>query len=171
MLPLTDPKWKELKGGYKTLYDASVPLSRLERGEDVWKDLWQELHHQRSVGDASYAAVPHLVRIGATLPRRDWHLYGLLSAIEVERHCKSNPDLPAWLRESYKDAWRQLLPLALDELRVANVRYTVRSILGAIALAKGDLILGALISLSDDSELREALERDSAWSELYREEN
>jgi hypothetical protein len=38
MLSLSDPKWRELKGGYNVHYDASVALSRLERGEVVWDE-------------------------------------------------------------------------------------------------------------------------------------
>jgi len=167
LLPLSDPKWKELTGGYKIPYDASVALSRLERGEDVWNELWQELHHQGDVGEASYAAVPHIVRIAAKLSRRDWNLYGLLSTIEIERHRKSNPPLPPWLTESYRLAWRTLLDIALEDLRVLTERETVQSILGVLALAKGDLKLGAMISFIDDSELGDALERVVAWSELY----
>jgi len=60
MLSLTDPRWRTLKGGYRTLYDASGALSRLAQGYDVWEELWDKLQHQGDVGEASYAAVPHL---------------------------------------------------------------------------------------------------------------
>jgi hypothetical protein len=166
MLTLSDPKWRLLAGGYKVPYDASVALSRLERGDDVWDELWQELHHQGDVGEASYAAVPQLVRIVATL-RRDWNFYSLVSTIEIERHRKSNPPLPAWLAESYQAAWRQLLDLALGDARVARDAQTLRSILGTVALGSGDLKLGVLISYSDDSEISEILDQRDGWSDLY----
>lgn len=76
MLALDDPRWKTLEGGYRVVYDASIALARLERGEDVWKELWNELHHQGDVGESSYAAVPHLVRIAAARGSRAWNLYG-----------------------------------------------------------------------------------------------
>jgi hypothetical protein len=167
MMPLDDPRWAELKGGYKVPYDASAPLRRLEAGEDVWDELCQELHHQGDVGEASYAALPHLVRIAQALPDRDWNFYGLVSTIEVERHRKSNPPLPSWLAEDYAAAMRDVLDLALGDLRGSEDPAIVRSILGAVALAKGDLKLGALISHSDDSEITEILEDYDAWSELY----
>jgi hypothetical protein len=141
-----------------------VALAQLERGENVWDELWQELHHQGDVGDASYAAVPHLVRIAGTFSQRDWNLYGLVSTIEIERHRKSNPPL---LAESYRAAWQQLLTVALGDLRDSQDGPTLRSILGAVALAKGDLKLGALVSYSDDSEITEILEQRDAWSEAY----
>jgi hypothetical protein len=163
MLSLKDPKWQRLKGGYA----ASAALLRLERGEDVWEDLWQALHHQGDVGVASYAAVPQLVRI-AEGARRDWNLYGLTSTIEVERHRKSNPPLPKWLAEDYHAAWKQLLTLAIRDIPKVRDALTVRSILGAMALAKGDLRLGALISGSDDSEITDILDEAMNWSEAYR---
>jgi hypothetical protein len=169
MLPLDDPRWCELDGGYKMPYNPSDVLRQLECGENVWDELWQELHHQGDVGEASYAAVPHLVRIGKLLPRRDWNLYGLVSTIEVERHRRSNPPVPKWLANEYRQALEDLLELALSDLQHVKDRETIRSILGAIALAKGEVMLGALISHSDDSEIEEVLEQYDAWSELYSE--
>lgn len=149
MLGLDDPRWKELLGGRKLPFDASHLLSELERGDDVWHELWDGLHHQGDVGDASYAAVPHLVRIAETFEQRDWNVYALASTIEIERHAKRNPPLPDWLAESYHAAWDQLLAMALRDLRDARDRLTIQAILGAVALAKGNLELGTLISYAD----------------------
>jgi len=167
MLPLNDPKWKPLKGGYGIPFDASIPLARLEAGEDVWDELWQELHHQGDVGVASYASVPHLVRICAALPTRDWKIYALVSTIEVERHRTSNPAIPKWARADYEKALKDLLALALRDLPVVTDVLTVRAILGAVALAKGALKLGAWIANADESEIDEMLDERQSWSELY----
>jgi hypothetical protein len=167
MLSLDDPRWAELKGGYRVPFDAVPLLVRLERGENVWDELWDELHHQGDVGEASYAALPHLVRIAAGFPHRDWNVYSLASTIEVERHRKSNPPVPDWLAGAYQAAWDNLLELAVDDIRRAQDRLMFRSILGAVALAKGDLKLGALIAYSDESEIDEILERYDAWSALF----
>ncbi|BDG01547.1 hypothetical protein [Anaeromyxobacter oryzae] len=170
MLPLSDPSWKALKGGYKVPYDASVPLARLEAGDDVWEELWQELHHQGDVGEASYASVPHLVRICSDLPSRDWNVYALVSTIEVERHRKSNPPLPEWVRADYERAQKNLLALGLKDLGRVEDALTIRSILGAVALAKGALKLGTWIAFADESEIDEMLNDRQAWSELYRQD-
>jgi hypothetical protein len=45
MLSLDDPIWRELRGGYGIPYDASQTLVRMEHGESVWEELWEELHH------------------------------------------------------------------------------------------------------------------------------
>jgi hypothetical protein len=169
MLPLNDPRWSTLAGGYKTPYDPSDALRRLEGGEDVWEELWQELHHQGDVGEASYAEVPHLVRIAKLLPRRNWNFYGLISTIEVERHRRTNPVVPRWLVPDYKEAMSGMLDLALPDLRSETDRATILSILGAIALAKGYVTLGAMISHSDESEIVEVLDQYDAWTEVYTE--
>jgi len=167
MIDLDDPKWKKLKGGYGELYDPTPALRRLEAGEDVWSELWNELHHQGDVGEASYAAVPQLLRIAKALPERDWNLYALAATIEVERHRKSNPPVPGWLKEDYDSAWRELRDIGVSDLLETEDPETVQSILGVLALAAGNIKLGALVAHLDSSELDEILEQQQAWSELY----
>jgi hypothetical protein len=167
MLSLTDQRWHTLKGGYRTIYDASLALRRLEEGYDAWDELWQELHHQGNVGEASYAAVPHLVRICQAAQRRDWNLYALVGLIEIERHRKANPPIPDWLGADYFAAWRDLETLALRDLSDASERELIRTALAVIAIARGQLRLGAFLSWLDESELAELTEEKLAWSKLY----
>jgi hypothetical protein len=170
MLAYNDPKWRELKGGYKVFYDPTPALKKLERGIDtagMWNELWGELHHQGDVGEASYAAVPHLVRIHQATRSLDWNLYALASIIEIERHRKTNPPLPDWLAKSYHEAWAALLGLAIDDLKRANDNTSIQALLGAIAIGKGMLKLGAVISNFTDDELLEILEQYDSWTELY----
>jgi len=66
MLSFDDKRWNNLMGGYKTPFDPRPSLQKLESHQDTasaWEELWEELHHQGDVGDASYAAIPELVRI------------------------------------------------------------------------------------------------------------
>jgi hypothetical protein len=168
VLGLGDPKWKKLKGGHRKPYDPSEALSRLERDRGTWDELRAQLHHQGDVGESSYAAVPHLVSIAKGWPKRDWNFYGLVSTIEVERHRRSNPPIPDWLSDNYVVAWRELLDLALEDIRRVEDDLTIRSILGAIALARHQLKLGALISMSDESEIDEILEQYDSGSKSYR---
>lgn len=152
-------------------YDPRPLLRQLEAGgnaEAAWAKLWEELHHQGDVGEASYAAVPHLVRVQANRPDVNWNMYALISTIEIERHRRGNPPLPAWLAESYLDAWVRVLEIGCRDLRRTHDPLATTSILGALALAKRQLKLGAFIAHSDASEIDELLETRSAWSELYR---
>jgi hypothetical protein len=167
MIPLDDPQWAQLKGAYRIPYDPSSALRKLERGEDAWAELWENLHHQGDVGDASYATVPHLVAIMKRSLRRDGNFYALVSTIEIERHRSGNPELYRALEESYFAAWTEILDLALADLKSVADTALVQIILGAIALAKGDVKLGALVSRRDRSEIDEILDRDDAWSQFY----
>lgn len=171
MLSYDDPRWNELKGGRGTLYNPIATLQKLERGEKVdeaWEELWDELHHQGDIGEASYATVPHLARIHKEKRSFNWNFYSLVSLIEVERHRTTNPRLPGWLEAAYAEAWNTVLELGLDDLRKTTDELTVRAILGAIALKKGLRKLGAFITTMDQSELEEYVEEHLGWSELYR---
>lgn len=170
MLAYDDTKWKELKGGYKVLYDPTPSLKNLERGvsvKEAWEELWQELHHQSDVDEASYATVPHLVRIQQATHSLDWNLYALASVIETERHRKTNPPLPVWLAESYHQAWKLLTELAIEDLRHASDATTIQALLGAIALGKGQLLLGNVITTFTQDEFEEILEEHVGWAEFY----
>jgi hypothetical protein len=169
MLCLEDEKWKELHGGYRIPYDASVALRSMQDGMDVWDELWNELHHQGDVGVASYAAVPQLVRIAGGAAHRDWNFYGLLATIEVERHRKGNPTIPPWLKADYDSALATASALALADMGLKTDSATTHAILSVLALAKGELKLGAMLSGLDASELDEWLEEQLAWTETYEE--
>jgi hypothetical protein len=167
MLSLTDTAWRQFEGGYRAPYDASKALARMERGDSVWDELWNELHHQGDVGVASYAAIPQIVRISQTRRGTDWNLYALAATIEIERHRKNNPPLPDWLDPSYTAAWEGLVNLALADLAGKPDELTLRSALSVVALGRGDLKLGALLNHSEASEIAAYLEENLAWSSLY----
>src|SRR5579862_2256300 len=114
MLSLDDPRWTKMKGGYRIPFDPRPAFSRLEAGQNVqpvWAELWQELHHQGDVGEASYAAVPHLVRIHRERAEVDGNTYGIVSTIELARDSRKNPPIPEWLLEGYERALRDLSDL------------------------------------------------------------
>lgn len=167
MLSLDDTAWKDIHGGYGMPYDVTPALRSMQRGNDVWEELWDELHHQGDIGEASYAAVPQLVSIAGAAGSRDWNFYGLLAIIEVQRHRKGNPPVPAWLQSTYDEAWVRTSHLAVMDLSSSTDSFTIRAILGVLALAKGELKLGAMLSRLDSSELDEWLEDHQEWSDSY----
>jgi hypothetical protein len=171
MIDFDDKRWEGLKGGYKKPYDPRPALRELEKSDDpdTWQQLWEGLHHQGDVGETSYAAVPHLVRIQAHRSGVNWNVYALISTIEVERHRRGNPPIPSWLADSYRVAWETVLEIGTRDLGKTDDPLAVQAILGALALAKGELKLGAFIAESDSSEVDELLEQRSAWSKLYSE--
>ena len=161
--------WSVLTGGYRVPYDPRPAIGRLydDRLDDVaWRELWEELHHQGDVGEASYAAVPLLVEACTTGPR-DWNFHGLIATIETERHRRANPAVPSWLKVTYEKALSKAGTLALEDLGTADDPEVIRSALAVVALARGDLQLGALLSDLDSSELQELVNERFAWSDLY----
>jgi hypothetical protein len=160
MLSLDDERWAELKGGYRMPVDARPLLRRLERDpcdKAVWHELWEELHHQGDVGEASYAAVPHLVRICTDGADLDWNLFALVGTIEIQRPQGTNPPLPGWLQPDYSAALEELAKVALARLLLPNDQETTRSMLAVVALWKGLPIHAAAILDFDGDELSELL--------------
>ena len=158
MLAFDDSRWETLHGGYRVPYDARPALADLATADDTesaWKALWNELHHQGDVGEASYAAVPHLVRIHRERSAPDWNTYALVACIEIVRHRGQNPPLPEWLRSSYEAAWAELPKLAMHDLESSDDPNLVRCSLGVIALSKGLPVAAELILDFDEDELRE----------------
>ena len=170
-IDLDDSRWADLYGGYRTPYDPRASLRALEEDRDpsaAWEEFWEELHHQGDVGDASYASVIALVDIQKRKRSLGWQFYALASTIEIARHRKTNPIVPEWLSFAYRASWVELLTLALDELRTAHEEILVQATLAVVALAKGQLKLGAFLEHLDRADLDELLEDRLGWSELYR---
>ena len=163
--------YEELKGGYGCKYDVRPAVAKIAANTEAdaaWGELWEELHHQGSVGEASYAAIVMLAEIyygGDFKP--DWNLFTLAAVIELERFRKDNPPVPEWLATSYKNAWQKLAELSLRALTDGvNNCFTRRHIIAVLALAAGDLKLGAILLHADIDEL---VEQRMAWTTIYRE--
>jgi hypothetical protein len=164
-MDLDDPRWTGLHGGYRIPYDPRGALRALAEGKDVavaWQELWGELHHQGDVGEASYAAVPQLVRIHAARGVADWNTYGLVAIIEEARQSGRNPELPANLRHPYEAAWRELMEIGLTELKVADDTTLVCSIISVLAIGKGQLNLGRFAIFFPENERQEILAKAGA---------
>ena len=164
-----DERWESLKGAYRVAYDPRPVLRHLAESpsEQAWNELWNELHHQGDVDEASYAAVPVLVEIHRNTRALGWNVYAFCATIETKRHRKTNPRLPEWAHDDYEAAWRVLPALALEDLKDSTDPLLVRSDLSIIAIAKGMRGLGALIAGLEDSELQEILDDKLGWSDLY----
>lgn len=156
-MTLDDNIWKQLKGGYKTPYDASVPLRQLEKAVDkneierILDELWDELHHQGDVGEASYLAVPHLVRIAKEKGLFNWKVYGLCAVIEQQRHLGKNPPIPSEHVSFYNNGLSELSLFVISNLNESHTDMDLRVILSTIATCNGQPKLGkAIMDMSDD---------------------
>jgi hypothetical protein len=158
LLSLDDQRWTEMKGGYRVPFDPRPLLHQLESDTDIqrcWEEIWQELYHQGDVGEASYAAVPHLVRIYKNRGKIDWNTYALVSTIELARNVGNNPNIPAWLRKGYEDAIDRLAMTGLGEIAQAKDIETIRGILAITAIWKGLRTYARFIIDFSEDELNE----------------
>jgi hypothetical protein len=140
MLSLEDKRWRNLDGGYRTSFDPRPLLSDLKlktNAKDTWHELWEGLHHQGDVGAASYAAVPHLVRIYRKRRIIDWNTYGIAAVIELARDDGKNPSLPMWLEDDYFQAIRDLAEVGAVEVLKTKNPEEIRAILSILAISAG----------------------------------
>jgi hypothetical protein len=162
MLALDDVRWKQMTGGYKGPYDPRPALVLLESNgadETAWDELWSELHHQGDVGEASYAAVPHLVRIYRKHGRPDWNTYAIVATVELARDSSGNPPVPEWLAGGYRRALDDLAAVALAQLPDAADSETVRSMLAIVAIWKGARTYGHVLAELTEDEVQELEEQ------------
>ena len=165
-MDLSHPIWQEAEGGYRVPYDASVPLKELERTTEplvirrIWKELWNELHHQGDVGLASYLALSQLVRIGRAKGLFDWNLVGLCCVIEQQRHLGKNPELPVEFQRYYEAGLNALKEFVQEHIRSDLDDPTFIASLSALATCSGRVKLGkAILDLEDPGTLEEFLDQ------------
>jgi len=140
MLDMEDLRWTELEGGYRMRFDPRPLISSLASGRDpakTWDQLWDELHHQGDVGEASYASVPWLIHLHRTAGAIDWNTYAIVAIIELARSKGLNPDVPAWLESDYFGAIRELAEIGATEILRADDPDTIRAMLSVLALERG----------------------------------
>jgi len=140
MISLEDSRWSNMTGGYRIPFDPRPFLKRLETDSDtaeVWQELWGELHHQGDVGEASFAAVPFLVKSYRERGALAWNTYGIVAIIELARKEGKNPDVPRWIADDYFQAIRRLAEIGTTEVLQAKTPEDVRAILSVIAIEKG----------------------------------
>jgi hypothetical protein len=160
-LPLDSPLWNELSHAYGSAGDIPALLIKLESfpesndySDEPWFSLWSALAHQGDVYPASFAAVPHVVRILASNPSNANHQFFLFrSCVEIDRHRRSMP-IPTELESDYLNSLSRLHSLAVDALARRGDLTVDHAVNAAIAVTEGRLEVAAV--LLDDGSLREA---------------
>jgi hypothetical protein len=156
MISLEDVRWSNMTGGYKTPFDPRPLLNKLGTDSDtteVWQELWNELHHQGDVGDASFAAVPFLVKGYRERGAIDWNTYAIVAIIELARKDGTNPDVPQWIADDYFQAIRKLAEIGTTEILHAETAEDVRAILSVIAIERGLRFHGRFLVNYSEAEL------------------
>jgi hypothetical protein len=125
LLPLDDPRWATYRGGCRELYDA-VPLINLLRSQgpsdDFWEQVWDELHHQGDVGEASYALVPYLVDCQSRQRDLDERLFHFCVVVDLQRPKNRNPPIPQELEFSYERSLQTLPVIGVEKMKKGSYR-------------------------------------------------
>ena len=157
--------WATLEGGYKISYDASIALKTLRSTNDqtiidnVFSELWENLHHQGDVGFASYLSVPHIVSTCIDKKSFDWNYIGLCVVIEHCRLLEHNPKLPVEYKDEYFDALNKLEQYLLFNFKNIKDSEALRLALALFATLNGQANLGKAIVNLDNDVLTEFLEQ------------
>ena len=156
VLDLDSPRWLELRHAYGNAGDIPALLRALAArpdaegpNEEPWFTLWSALAHQDDVYSASFAAVPHVVRILADAPALGGSdLLHFPAWVEVCRLKKTAP-VPTDLMDSYSAAIGALPALAARSLEGRRDESRLRCACAAIAAAKGQVAMAeAMLELS-----------------------
>ena len=164
MLSLDSPEWADLRHAYGSASDIPALLRQLETlpssegNAEPWFSIWSALAHQGDVYAASFAAVPHVVRVLATDPAAassDYFQFPTWVEICRQRHKLAVQDD---LSFDYFEALRMLAGLVC----AASVREWdsdfLRSALSAIAVSKGFVLMAEAVQELDDDTAERLLE-------------
>src|SRR5215475_11815311 len=141
MLPLEDSHWSALSDAYgassgipKLLALAAELPEDTGRNAEPYFSLWSALCHQGDVYSASYAALPHLVRIVEANPDKfRWTLLWLVHAIELAWSEGRGPPVPDLLSDAYQKALMRIPVTASILLSRDVAQVELRVILAACA--------------------------------------
>tara|TARA_R110002051_G_scaffold141578_1_gene214782 strand:- start:27436 stop:27948 length:513 start_codon:yes stop_codon:yes gene_type:complete len=160
MLSLEDPKWANLTHAYGPAQDIPDLLRLLAHStgqkadykDEPWFSLWSALCHQGDVFDASYAALPHIVKIATDADGPiDFSFFQLPAAIEIARNNGLGPQVPPDLNPAYQSGLAGLLDCVTRHLDDDWGQDALISAMTALAVGKGQhRVAKALLNLDDD---------------------
>ena len=157
MLPLDDERYQAYEGGYRVPYDIRPLVRELESkgtSESFWETVWNELHHQGDVGEASYALVPFLVEYEARTSVIDHDLLEYVTVVELQLQTGDNPPIPREFDFPYAKAVRRLPYIAAEKLRRGCSETSVTAVAAITAVSLGHTILArAYLELNTEEAL------------------
>jgi len=151
----TPPDWSSLTDGYREFHDPRPLVERIRKAKSLtrcWETIWERMHHQGDVGEASYAIVPALIEVYAGRART-WEIYSYAALMEECREETDNPEMPDWLKDEYDHALVRLRDLAFEDLRSRHAAGMLSAIFAFLAAQAGSLGLSVAIHNLGDNEV------------------
>lgn len=154
MLPLTDPKWRNLKANYtdgSRVAELLVSAGGGAPAEQWYEDLFQELCHQYTVSEAAFFAAPHLARIAAARPDVRKDLLILLASCHASARSPEPLPIPAESEGGWRSSAAEGLPMLASLLaRPPADEDELRYLLSSLAALQGYADLALAIEGLDD---------------------
>jgi hypothetical protein len=152
VIDLDDPRWATLRHAYGSARDIPDLLRELEgtpprRDRELWQNLYGALMHQGDIFPATFAVVPHLVRIAASagLERRV-QVLDYAEALLVDH--RSRAGVPADVLTACDSALDTLRPDAFEIFRAAAREPRLRGFLPGLLAACVALHAGPVSGLA-----------------------
>lgn len=161
MLPLDDPRWRDLdhrgwSAGKASSYDPDAPFVPDElrhllanpADRQRFTALWPYLCSEGTAWPAAYASVPYLAEIARQLSpaERFEHVYVVGLVVMCSGAYGEVPDgLPADVTAAYRHALPQALTLLAETLTTPHDEQTTQCLLAVTAALKGHPTLGGTI--------------------------
>jgi hypothetical protein len=155
LLPLDDLRWRSYRSGYnRVATDATDWIRKLlskDFPESHWSFLWDDLHHQGDVGEASYAVIPYLAEYLRQTSDLNWNIFSFAACVELERTENGNPPIPTEIQESYYAGLKDLSRLAVGiNIETWSTEQTM-GVAACLAVSRGQRLLArAYLELSDE---------------------
>jgi hypothetical protein len=165
MLPLDDPRWKDLdhrnwSHGKRSDWAPDAPyipdeLAKLVRNPadlQRFRDLWPWLCSEGTTWAAAYAAVPYMVALAKRLPPEQRLEYLCVVGLVVTDSCPEEGEsfaIKAYLVEGYRQALADTLPLLTETLMHQFNLVDTRYLLAALAALQGHRKLARVLQQVD----------------------
>jgi len=164
MLPLDDPRWKDLdhRGwscGHRSKLDPTAPfvpdalraLSEKPSDHTRFQELWPYLCSEGTAWPAAYAAVPYIVEIAQKLqPAERFEYLYVIGLIRMSEAVESGDSaLRTSVAASYREALPRALALVAELVPHPHDASTTRYLLAAIASLKGHTDLARILNELD----------------------
>ncbi|MGD2027744.1 MAG: hypothetical protein PVI99_08010 [Anaerolineales bacterium] len=142
MLSLDDPQWQKLQTNYGDGRRAANLLQTAAKDApiDSWYgDLFQELCHQKTVSEAAYPALPHLVALAEKNEAPRIPLLVLIGACYGNAQPEDVAPIIAEFQEEWHGAAKKAIPLVCQSLSEPGISDNeLRYLLSSLAALHGD---------------------------------